>query len=417
MRMAQSSSVFAFMGHANPTLVRVVSETGGGYAIGDVCDPQQVSQYASANDIDIAMVSSDNPLEAGVVDALIAAGVPTVGPTRDGAEIEWNKAYSRQMVARIEPAANPRYMLATSLDTLESAISGMTGDGLDVVIKPVGLTGGKGVKVVGPHLADNAAAYDYGASIIDSGRHGGAVLVEERVNAPEFTIQAMTDGRRVVFPPATYDYPYRFEGDRGPGTGGMGSYSQADGLLPFLDKSTYEHACQIVQDALECLAGEGRRFSGCVNAGFFATEEGPKVIEFNSRFGDPEGLNIMTLFEGDWIDVMGAMYHQSLNDGLVPMARESSIVVYLVSPEYALEPAGQHRFTLDVDKASAAGVQVCFSAAVEEGPGQFVTVGTSRAVAFAGRAPRLDAARTRVYNAIDLAVTGPLEKRGDIGKI
>ncbi|MHB8263918.1 MAG: hypothetical protein ACYDGY_09275, partial [Acidimicrobiales bacterium] len=205
--------------------------------------------------------------------------------------------------------------------------------------------------------------------------------------------------------------------DKGPGTGGMGSYSLADGLLPFLDKATYDHACQIVQDTLEFLAGEGRQFSGCMNAGFFATAEGPKVIEFNSRFGDPEGLNIMTLFDGDWADVMEAMYHQSLNDALIPLARESSVVVYLVSPEYALGPGKQHRFEVDVDKASAMGVAVCFSAAVEEEPGHFITVGNSRAVAFAGRAPRLEAARTRVYAAVDLTVSGPLEKRSDIGEI
>ncbi|MHB8264266.1 MAG: phosphoribosylamine--glycine ligase, partial [Acidimicrobiales bacterium] len=215
MLMAQSGSLHAFMGHANPTLVRLATGSGGGYAIGDVCDPQQIAGYATANDIDIAMVSSDNPLEAGVVDALVAAGIPTVGPTREGAEIEWNKAYAREIVSKVEPSANPRHVLATSLKMLEAAVSGMTGDGIDVVIKPVGLTGGKGVKVVGPHLADNAAAYDYGATIINSGEHGGAVLVEERVDAPEFTIQAMTDGKRVVIPPATYDYPYRFEGDKG----------------------------------------------------------------------------------------------------------------------------------------------------------------------------------------------------------
>jgi phosphoribosylamine--glycine ligase len=286
-----------------------------------------------------------------------------------------------------------------------------------VVIKPTGLTGGKGVKVVGPHLRDNDAAYEYGSSIILSGHTGGAVIVEERLDAPEFTIQAMTDGKKVVFPPATYDYPYRYDGDTGPGTGGMGSYSMTGGLLPFLDKSTYEHACQITEDAIHYLARDGRHFTGCMNAGFFATEEGPKVIEFNSRFGDPEGLNIMTLFEGDWADVMYAMYHGELNDLLIPLARESSVVVYLVSPEYALRQGSPHQFSLDVDQASAAGVSVYFSSACEESPGQFVTVGTSRAVAFATRAPALTDAREKAYGVIGSVVDGPLEYRKDIALV
>ncbi len=417
MRMAQSSTLYAFMGHVNPTLAHLVSDTGGEYAIGDVCDARSIVDYASSHSVDIAMVSSDNPLEAGVVDALQAEGIPVVGPTRDGAEIEWNKAFSRQVVSKIEPTANPQYILVRDVEGLAGAISDMSRDSREVVIKPVGLTGGKGVKVVGPHLPDNEAAYEYGSSIILSGQAGGAVIVEERLDAPEFTIQAMTDGKKVVFPPATYDYPYRYDGDSGPGTGGMGSYSMAGGLLPFLDKSTYEHACQITEDAIHYLVRSGRHFTGCMNAGFFATEEGPKVIEFNSRFGDPEGLNIMTLFEGDWVDVMYAMHHGKLNDLLIPLAGESSVVVYLVSPEYALKQGNPHHFSLDNGRASAAGVSVYFSSACEESPGQFVTVGTSRAVAFATCAPILADARERVYGVIESVVDGSLEYRKDIALV
>ena len=120
----------------------------------------------------------------------------------------------------------------------------------------------------------------------------------------EFTIQAISDGRTVVFPPSTYDYPYRYDGDEGPGTGGMGSLSMAQAALPFMTEAHYRRACEIVELVIERLRAEGRHFSGVMNSGFFATAEGVKVIEFNARFGDPECMNIMSLFEGSWTEVM-----------------------------------------------------------------------------------------------------------------
>jgi len=415
-RMAETSTLCAVMGHANPTVTALVERGGGSVLIGDVCDGVAIARFALEHSIDLAMVSADDPLAAGVVDALASAGVRAVGPTRAGAQIEWDKHFSRRVVAAIAPEANPRWAPASTASEVHDAVAHVGGSANAVVVKPVGLAGGKGVKVVGPHLVDNRAAAAYACEVIDSGRHGGAVIVEERVDAPEFTIQAMTDGRQVVFPPATYDYPYRYDGDQGPGTGGMGSCTLPGGLFPFVDRPTYDRACAIVADAIAYLAKDGRTFTGCMNAGFFATPDGLKVIEFNARFGDPEALNIMSLFDGDWTEVMASMVAGSLRPEQIPLADESSVVVYLVAPEYAVGSSDGHDFTVDDDAIARAGASVLFSAAVRTGVQRFRTVGTSRAVALVARSPSLETARSAVYRAIEDGVRGDLQWRSDLAR-
>src|SRR5947209_8290694 len=256
MRMAEHSELHAFMGHPNPTIVRHVDASGGGYAIGDVCDPEAAAAFARAQEIDIAMVSADEPLAAGVVDALLAQGTRTVGPTRSGAEIEWNKAYARSLLRELAPDATPAVRVVRDASELDDAIS-FFGE-RPVAVKPSGLTGGKGVKVMGPHLADHAQAREYALSLLARRGGGDSVLIEEKVQGAEFTIQAISDGRTVVFPPCTYDYPFRFDGDEGPGTGGMGSLTMAGPTLPFMTMGHYEQACAIIAMVIERLAHERR---------------------------------------------------------------------------------------------------------------------------------------------------------------
>jgi phosphoribosylamine--glycine ligase len=414
-RMAQDSVLSAFMSHPNPSITEQASRSGGVVAIGDVCDGAAVARFAIEQEIDLAMVSSDAPLEAGVVDALQAGGIDVVGPTRLGSQIEWDKEFCRAVVDVVAPAANPRFRFVRTPDQIGAAIDAVSDAGrVAVVIKPVGLSGGKGVKVVGPHLADNQEAAAYAGEVITAGRHGGAVLVEERIDSPEFTIQAMTDGTEVVFPPCTYDYPYRFDGDNGPGTGGMGSYSLAGGLLPFVDTSTKQRAQDIICDVIGFLKREGRPFTGCLNAGFFATPEGLRVIEFNARFGDPECLNIMSLLDGSWTGAMAAMVSGRLGVDDVSLGDDSSIVLYLVAPEYALGESRGHDF--EIHPEVEAGVQVLFASAIQRPSGGYTTVGSSRTVALVARHHSLDVARRTVYSATS-GVVGDLQFRSDIGLI
>src|SRR6185437_5034952 len=233
------------------------------------------------------------------------------------------------------------------------------------------------------------------------------------IDGAEFTIQAISDGRTVVFPPSTYDYPYRFDGDEGPGTGGMGSLSVASPILPFMTPEHYREACSIIAAVIERLGALGRRFNGIMNSGFFATADGVKVIEFNARFGDPECMNIMSLFDGSWSEVMERITAGELSDSDVPLREEASLVLYLVSPDYALRPGGPYEFPLDVAAIEADGSRVFFSSAVQAEPGRFRTVGTSRAVALATTAPALDDARRRLQGWAERVPL--LEWRRDVG--
>ena len=394
MRMAEHSELHAFAGHANPTIVRHAERSGGELRVGDVCDAPAVAAYAREREIDLAMVSADEPLAAGVVDALRAQGTAVVGPTRLGAEIEWNKVFARELLAEVAPEAVPLLRVARTPEEVEEAFAFF--GSAPVAVKPAGLTGGKGVKVMGPHLADHAAARAYALELLAKGGASEAVLIEERIDGAEFTIQAISDGATVVFPNSTYDYPYRFDGDEGPGTGGMGSLSLPTPTLPFMTTAHYEQACAIIQAVIERLGALGRDFSGVMNSGFFATAEGVKVIEFNARFGDPECMNIMSLLEGSWPEAMASIAAGRLREEDVRLRDEASVVLYLVSPDYALRPGGQYEFVLDSEAIEDDGGHVFFSSAVALGGGSYRTLGTSRAVALAATAPVLEHARARV---------------------
>jgi phosphoribosylamine--glycine ligase len=410
MRMAEHSELHAFMGHENPSIVRHATTSGGGYATGDVCDPTAVAAFARAREIDLAMVSADEPLQAGVVDALLAQGTQTVGPTRAGAEIEWNKAFARSLLGEVAPEALPRMEVVREPAEVHEAIAAF--GSTPVVVKPSGLTGGKGVKVMGPHLATHGEAEQYATGLLAS-RSGETVLIEEKIVGAEFTVQAISDGRTVVFPPATYDYPYRYDGDEGPGTGGMGSLSMPGPTLPFMAPGDYEHACAIIERIIERLADQGRHFTGVMNSGFFATSDGVKVIEFNARFGDPECMNIMSLFNGNWPEVMQSISSRTLASSDVPLRDGASLVLYLVSPDYAVRPGPPLEFTVEESRIEQAGAHVFFSSAIRTGEDSYRTVGTSRALAIATTAPTLEQARVRVVSCAETVAL--LEWRADVG--
>jgi phosphoribosylamine---glycine ligase len=417
--MAEHSEVYAFAGHLNPSLVQYTDASGGKLQLGDVCDAQAVAAFAREHEIDLAMISADEPLEAGVVDELLAQGTAAVGPTRAGAEIEWNKAFARELLAEVAPEATPQLRVIHSAGEVEEAIASF--GATPVVVKPSGLTGGKGVKVMGPHLASHADAADYARSLLAHAKQGSSVLIEQKILGAEFTIQAISDGKTVVFPASTYDYPFRFDGDEGPGTGGMGSLTSAAPILPFMTPEHYAQACSIVERVIERLGAEGRRFTGVMNSGFFATADGVQVIEFNARFGDPECMNIMSLFEGNWPYVMQRICSGELNAADVPLSGDASLVLYLVSPDYALQAgtgagAGAptpYEFELDVQAMQRAGCEVFFSSAVHVAADTYRTVGTSRAVALATTAPTLAAAHERIVERA--SSVGVLQWRRDVG--
>ena len=221
-KLSQDSEVYTYMGRKNPGLRDVSTK----YMVNDEGDFDAIIQFAKDNDVDIAFIGPEAPLEKGIVDQLKAEGIMSVGPTQKAAQIETNKAFMRQLFEDYNIDGSIKYGTFYDIDEAFEFI-----DEFDepVVIKPIGLTGGKGVKIVGDQLADNEEAKEYVKEIFDQkmGGHAG-VVIEELLVGEEYTIQAFVDGEHLLPMPAAQDHPHAFEGNKGPITGGMGSYSDAD---------------------------------------------------------------------------------------------------------------------------------------------------------------------------------------------
>lgn len=413
-RLSAECLIYAVMSHENPTIKDCVEKTGGEYLIGSPSSAAEVSSFAVRCGIDLAIVSSDEPLAAGVVDALIDAGIRAVGPTRSGAQIEWDKEYSINLMRQYFPDLTPLFWAVRDKTSLILAIDDARARGLELVVKPQGLTAGKGVKVMGAHLQGFDGVARYAEELLRS-KPDECVLLMEKVSGVEFTIMFLTDGVEVIPVPATYDYPYRFDGDVGPGTGGMGAFSCTTKNLPFMADDHYVQCVAVAKKMLAVMKADGRHFNGVLNAGFFITPNGLKFLEFNARFGDPECMNVITILDGSLLSLFERIEGGDLRPELIRFTGKASTVKYLVSPEYALTDGVRHEFTLDVDALSAMGIQVFFSSSIKIEGMLFSTLGNSRCVALAASADSPDIASQLIEEGISRCFKGDLHWRKDIG--
>jgi len=417
MKLAEDSSVFAVIKHENTTILDYVRKSGGKYLVGDTNDPEVITNFATKEGIDLAFVSADDPLAAGVVDSLLEAEIRAVGPTKEGSEIEWNKEYANNLIQNILPEFSPKFWVANDLDSIKEIIEEAKKENIEIVVKPQGLTGGKGVKVMGEHLKSYNEAKEYAEKVLeDKIGSSESVIIVEKLEGIEFTIMAITDGSSVVYPPATYDYPFRFDGDKGPGTGGMGSFSDKILPLPFMTEQQYEKSEYIIEKVIQELKKQGRHFNGVLNTGLFLTKNGLKFMEFNARFGDPECMNTMTSLDCSFLDMLEQIYEKRLKPGNAKFKEKASVVKYLVAPEYSISSGKQQTFEMDVEKIESEGFYVFFSSGVAtDRANHFSTVGTSRNVAIAKIADSIPEAAEKIDDCIERNVKGPLQYRKDIG--
>lgn len=418
-KCAVDTAVYAVVDHPNPTVLDCVRRSGGKFLVANAADPEIVAQFAAENGIDYAFVSADSPLANGVADALLAAGIKTVGGTKAACRIEWDKIYSIELVQKTSPDNVPFYRIAANADEIQNAVREFEARGVAAVVKPQGLTGGKGVKVMPQHLADYDECREYAAALL-SAHPGERVLLTEKLEGAEFTIMALTDGETLAFAPPTYDYPYRFAGDSGPGTGGMGCLTDSDRRLPFLDEGDLRECESVMRRAIDEMRARGLRFNGVLNGGFFKTANpaaGIRFMEFNARFGDPEALNVLMLLQGSFPDLVRAMHAGDLRPADVRFARRATVVKYLVSREYPLSGGGAVSFTADRAAIIADGVAMfCASCVAGEGANAYCTLGKpSRVVALGCAAETIENAAARVDSAIDRHISGDLDFRRDIG--
>ena len=410
-RLAEDAQLFAVMGHENPLIADRVRQTGGRYLVGDAGDPVTVLNFAKKHAIDYTFVNADQPLANGVVDLLLENGLRAIGGTREAARIEWDKVYSIEMMQKVCPEFTPFYRIVSDAGDLEGAISEFESRGLDVVVKPQGLTGGKGVKVMPEHLPAYRDCMDYASSLLE---RDGKVLLVEKLRGIEFTIMGITDGRSLVSAPASYDYPFRFEGDRGAGTGGMGCFTGPGGRLPFMSEADLNDCKSIMQKIIGEMGSRNLLFNGVLNGGFFKTGQGIKFMEFNARFGDPEGINILSILEGSFSELLARLWNKTLSEGTVSFAGKACVTKYLVAKEYPEQSDEAVPFSLDERAIAGMGVKIFFASCIRTGEGTYETLKKSRVLALSALAGTIEEASSLVNGAIG-HVRGALEYRQDIG--
>ena len=361
-------------------------------------DVPRVVRLAVESGADLAVIGPEAPLEAGLADALAEAGIPAFGPTRAAARIETDKAWARALLTRHGIPGCPEYGLFTDPDEAVRFIRDHPGE---LAVKPVGLTGGKGVRITGEQVdREGACAY---ARELD-----GPVVVEERLEGEEFTLQAFVDGTHLAPMPLVQDHKRAFEGDRGPNTGGMGSYSMPDHGLPFVTGADQEAALGIMAAVVRAMAAEGSPFCGVLYGQFMNTAAGPMVIEFNARFGDPEAMNVLSLLESDLGEIACRCVDGSLSPSSVSFERAATVCKYIVPEGYPEAPGPSAPIDLP-----APGPARLYYANVEERDGRLWTL-RSRTLAFVGTGATLDEAEDAAERGA-AGVTGLVRHRRDIG--
>jgi len=391
--LAPDCTLYATASNRNPGIIRLAD----GFEMITETDAEALVDYAEAVEATLAIVGPESGLQAGVADALDAAGIYTFGPQSEEARIETDKAFQRRFMQDNDIPGCP--VFETFEDT-EAACDYIDDSEIDLAVKPAGLTGGKGVKVIGDQVdKDGAKEYlreeDY-----------DRVVLEERFVGEEFTLQAFVADGDLRTTPAVQDHKRAYEGDEGPNTGGMGSYSDTGFELPFMIEDDYEAAVDVMEATVAAMPD----YKGILYGQFMLTSEGPKVIEYNARFGDPEAMNTLPVLDTPFLDVLTAARDgEELPE--LDFSGEATVCKYAVPAGYPTDPDSGAKIEVDEETV---GEGLLFYASVDERDDGLYTT-TSRSFAVVGLADSIGAAEEIAEDALSAAGDG-LRIRHDIGK-
>ena len=399
-RSHQEKEIFCLASNMNPGIAELCDEL----LIGNFNDPDFVVNYTNEIGATLAIIGPENPLENGVADALWGVKVKVVGPKKDLAKLETSKAFTRDLLREYNIPGGPQYQRFNSLAGVTEFLNVL---GQNYVVKYDGLAGGKGVKVSGEHLHSHDEALAYCQELTDK---GGEFVIEEKFTGEEFSLMSFCDGDTLKHMPAVQDHKRAYEGDTGPNTGGMGTYSDANHGLPFLSDDDILEAYEInVQTAKAVKDKFGEGYKGILYGGFMATANGVKLIEYNARFGDPEAMNVLTLLESDFIDICYGIADGTLDQVDVHFTNKATVCKYAVPEGYPDNPVKGE--PIDVSKIE--NLDGLFYASVDIQNGQLVEAG-SRAVAVVGIANTISDAEKIAEKEVS-SISGPLFHRTDIG--
>ncbi|WP_455138981.1 phosphoribosylamine--glycine ligase [Thermophilibacter sp.] len=371
----------------------------------DAESPVAVADWAREHGIGLVVIGPEAPLVAGVADAVRSAGIACFGPNGSAAQMEGSKKFAKQVMSR---AGVPTAAYRSFTDE-EACAAHVRQMGAPIVIKADGLAAGKGVIVA--KTTDEALAGVHECFSGAFGDAGATVVVEEMLDGPECSLLALTDGATVVPLATAQDHKRALDGDRGPNTGGMGVYSPVPEHLVSADELAA--MVDIERKVVAELAREGITYSGCLYGGFMLTSEGPKVLEFNARFGDPETQVVLPRMKADLVDVFLACDNGTLSEDMVSWGDDWAVSVVLTSAGYpgAYEKG---KVITGIEKAEELPGVTVYHAGTAERDGELVTAG-GRVLDVTAVAPTFEEARERAYAACELIDFEGKTYRSDIG--
>lgn len=371
----------------------------------DLTDHAAVVTFCETQRIGLVVVGPEAPLVDGLTDSLRAAGFSVFGPSRAAAQLEGSKGFTKDLCARADiPTAG--YVRAKSLEEARIALKDF---GAPVVIKADGLAAGKGV-VVAMTMEEAEAAVD---DMFDGafGSAGAEVVVEEFLTGEEASFFALTDGATIVPFASAQDHKRVGDGDTGPNTGGMGAYSPARVLTPELEAQALS---RIIAPTVKAMADEGMPYSGVLYAGLMLTEQGPKLIEYNARFGDPECQVLMMRLESDLVELLLACAENRLSSIEAPrFSGDVAMTVVMAAQGYPGTPKKGGRID-HIPAAEAAGAKVFHAGTTLSADGVLSASG-GRVLNVTARGPSVKAARDAAYAAVDAIAFPEGFCRRDIG--
>ncbi|MGA2781464.1 MAG: phosphoribosylamine--glycine ligase [Smithella sp.] len=403
-RSEQKPRLFSFMKTNNPGIASLSEKI----KLGTYSDLDAITGFAAENKIEFAVIGPEDPLNNGVVDAMSQIGIPAVGPTKSLARLETSKSFTRNLVSKYNIPGNPQFKVFKAIDGVESFLNQLEG----IVIKPDGLTGGKGVLVQGDHFATKEEALKLCIQIL---KESSSLIVEEKFDGEEFSLQCLCDGKTVVATPLVQDHKRRFDGDRGPNTGGMGSYSLPDHSMPFLKPKDMQDGLEITRQVAAALLKEtGSPYKGIMYGGFIATKKGVKLLEYNARFGDPEAMNILPLLKTDFVEICRHIIAGTLDELKIEFEQKATVCKYVVPKGYGLPAnhpdAASSKAKIEVGTVGKA--RLYYSSVDKKEDGLYLS--SSRAIGIVGIADTLEEARKIAEEGVK-AVSGPVAYRTDIG--
>jgi len=372
---------------------------------------EKIVNYANDRKIDLAIVGPEAPLEVGIVNELKKLKIKVCSPTKEAARIETDKEWMRNLLKKYKIPGQIKYESFSEFKKAKKFIEELDGE---VAIKPIGLTGGKGVKVSGDHFKKIDEVNNYVKEVIEKKIGGKSkVLIEEKAVGEEFTLQAFSDGNTIIPLHAVQDHKRLLPNDKGPNTGGMGSYSCHNGLLPFLSKSEYEEGAGILQKIIEALSKEDCKYLGPIYGQFMLTAEGPKIIEINARFGDPEAMNVLPLLESDFLEICNAIIDQNLSRKKIQLKKKSTVCKYVVPEGYGIKSMIGEKIIVN-EKAMESKDSRLFYASVNK-ENDFVKTTSSRSLAVVGISDTLSNAEQICEKALNYVKGDHIFIRHDIG--